>query len=158
MLETIKNISKDKKKEKLIYILVMCIILFIAFSYIFKEEPKEATSQNIPDINNSSNNLETEIENILSKIEGVSNVSALVTYENSGIIYPLYEENKEVVYNEENGNKNVVVEYTKSPTVSSIIIVADGLNVVKIKDEIVAAVSYLVNIPTYKVSTFERGE
>ncbi|MEG1009640.1 MAG: hypothetical protein RSF67_07525, partial [Clostridia bacterium] len=104
-LETLKNISKDKKKEKLIYILIIAIILFIASSYIFKEDKKVIKNEEIKVTNN---NLEEKLSKTLSDISGVNDVSVMITYSNENKINPVYNITEE----EKNGvklvNKQVV--------------------------------------------------
>ena len=47
-------------------------------------------------------NLESQIENILLKLEGVQNVSVLITYEETNKVIPIYnEDNQESVTKEE---------------------------------------------------------
>ena len=172
MLETLKNIAKDKKKEKLIYILVLCIVLFISFSYIFKDnkavvESKVATETALVKTTNINTELEDKLAKILSQINGIEDVSVMITYTADNKINPLYntkEEvkdnvkttDKQVVYNEEGSNKMIVVESTETPKVEGVIIVAKGASNIDIRSKIATAVSNMTSVAIYKVQVFEK--
>lgn len=177
-LETLKNITKDKKKDNLIYILILCVALFIAVSYIFKDTPKTNQSE-IQNTNNSNNTsiqsninssrdiMEEKLAKILSEISGINSVSVMITYSSDTKINPVYntkEEQKEgqkivdksVVYNEVNSDKTVVIESTTMPTVEGVIIVAGGASNVETRSKIAQAVSAVTNVAIYKIQVFEK--
>lgn len=179
-LETLKNISKDKKKEKLIYILVLCVVLFVSISYIFNDDKKEVNTaknnvnntnnnnlNNLSNINNNRDIMEEKLAKILSQISGIEEVSVMITYNNDGKINPIYnikqEEkdglkslDKSVVYNEQNNEKKILIETTASPTVEGVIVVAKGANNIEIKSKIAGAVSAVTNVAVYKIQVFEK--
>ncbi|MBO5398021.1 MAG: hypothetical protein J6A36_03725 [Clostridia bacterium] len=88
MFEKIKEIltKKDKKVENLISLLIILIITLICINYIMKDDSKEAEEEKhkgavlASTTEVSSSELESRIENILSKIDGVGKVSVLLTY------------------------------------------------------------------------------
>lgn len=177
-LETLKNISKDKNKEKLIYVLILCVVLFIATSYIFSDNKKTEvnSSENTnnsnststeSNINSSKDVMEEKLAKILSEISGINDVSVMITYSSDVKINPVYntkEEEKEgqktvdrsVVYNEESSNKTVVIESTEMPTVEGVIVVATGASNVEIRSKIAQAVSAVTNVAIYKIQVFEK--
>jgi stage III sporulation protein AG len=177
-LETLKNISKEKSKEKIIYILILCIALFIAISYIFNNSAEKETnsSENIINSNNTSTQtnindskdiMEEKLAKILSEVSGISNVSVMITYSSDVKINPVYntkEEEKEgekivdrsVVYNEEDSSKKVVIESTSMPVVEGVIVVAEGASNVEIRSKIAQAVSAVTNVAIYKIQVFEK--
>ncbi len=164
-LETLKNITKDKNKEKIIYILLAAVVILIASSYIFNGEDKkkdetgtiaESKKEEEKKYIYTSDELEQRLASIISKIEGISNVSCLITYKDGGTIVPLYTENKEVIYNEESSKKEIVIEKTLSPEIEGIIIVAEGFENPNVKSEVSTAVSSVMNIPAYKVQIFNK--
>lgn len=177
-LETLKNISKDKQKEKLIYVLILCVVLFIATSYIFTDNKKTEESSKENTINSNSTSSETNINSskdameeklakILSEISGIGNVSVMITYSSDVKINPVYNTKQEekagektvdrsVVYNEENSNKTVVIESTNMPIVEGVIIVAIGADNVEIRSKIAQAVSAITNVAIYKIQVFEK--
>ncbi len=180
-LETLKNIKKDKSKEKLIYLLILLIILFVSFSLIFNDSDIQsvtATLNGEEQVNNvkeesTSISYYKEVENnltsILNQIEGIKDASVMITFSNNETIVPIYntkeEETesgkvteKEVVYNEGQSNKDVLVETIYMPEVEGVIVVATGASNINVKSDITEAIAYLTDIPSYKVQIFERGE
>ena len=184
-LEVLKNAFKDKKKrtQNLILLVVLLVILLIACNYIFKTEDKNtiksnntSTTQNIDNSNstssdssNSSNNsdLEEKISVILSQIQGISDVSIVLSYsqeEKQNVVYNTKEEQsdgkstteKVVAYNEQSGNKSAIIESVECPKVEGAIVVAKGADSVDMRSKIASAVSTVVNIPVYKVQVFEK--
>jgi stage III sporulation protein AG len=177
-LETLKNISKDKNKEKLIYVLILCVVLFIATSYIFTGNKKtsESSQENTTNSNNTSTQtninsskdvMEEKLAKILSEVSGIGNVSVMITYSSDVKINPVYntkEEEKEgqktldrsVVYNEQDSNKTVVIESTNMPTVEGVIVVAIGASNVEMRSKIAQAVSAVTNVAIYKIQVFEK--
>ena len=77
MVDKLKEIfkQKDKKQENLIFLLVLLIIMLIVINYILKKDdiPEEEKYANVELASSSAtgSSLETRIESILSKIDGV---------------------------------------------------------------------------------------
>lgn len=179
-LETIKNITKDKKRrtENLILLVVLLVVILIAINYIFTDDNSNSTntSPNIinnkeanGDINKVDNSLEEKLEIILSQISGISDVSVVLSYSKDttqNIVYNTTEEQdengkileKQVAYNEQGGNKTAIVESIDMPVVEGAIVVAKGASSVDIKSRIASAISSVTNLPVYKVQVFEKGE
>lgn len=182
-LETIKNITKDKQKrvENLIFLIILLVILLVSINYIFKSDEKSgnniASNSNIINNKDSSTyssqnvsmqvNLEEKLANILSQINGISDVSVLLTYSSDSkqnIVYNTKEENsdgktveeKSVAYNEEGGEKTAIVESVEMPRIEGAIIVAKGANSVDIKSKLASTISNVTGIPVYKVQVFEK--
>jgi len=182
-LETIKNIAKDKKRrnENLVLLVVLLVVLLISINYIFNDDKSNSTNfeSNIignENINNettleklSNNSLEKKLEDILSKISGISEVSVVLSYSKDttqNVIFNTTEEEsengktiqKEVAYNEQDGDKTAIVESVQMPVVEGAIVVAKGANSVDIKSRIASAISAVTDLPVYKVQVFEKGE
>lgn len=177
-LETLKNIAKnkDKRKENLIFLLILLVILLFSCSYIFNNSKtvetinKNIESENIPEEKNvisQTERVEQKLENILSQISGISDVSVALTYSNNGNSTPIYNTKetinetqstteKNVAYNEENGDKVAVIATTTLPSVEGAIVVAKGASSMEIKSKIANAVAISVGIPVYKVQVFEK--
>ena len=89
MIEKFKEIfkNKDKKVENLIFLLIILIITLVCINYIMrddegmdeKEKYKNAVLASSSEITGTE--LENRIENILNKIDGVGEVSVLLTYD-----------------------------------------------------------------------------
>lgn len=186
-LETIKNIAKDKKRrnENLVLLVVLLVVLLISINYIFKDTKSNSTNTNKNIINNesinadtstnttlnnlSNNSLEQKLEDILSKISGIGEVSVVLSYSKDttkNVVYNTTEEEKEgqktiekqVAYNEESGNKVAIIESLEMPVIEGAIIVAKGANSVDMKSRIASAISAVTGLPVYKIQVFEKGE
>lgn len=181
-LETMKNIAKDKRKrvENLVFLIILLVILLISMNTIFRtdktKENSTTSNENImmeeKKIQNgttqtAANNLENKLSDILSKVEGISEVSVLLTYSSDtkqNVVYNTKEESsdgkisteKTVAYNEQSGNKNAIVESVEMPKVEGAIIVAKGASDVQIRSKIASTISSVTGIPVYKVQVFEK--
>ena len=198
MIDKLKNIfqNKDKKKENLISLLIILVITLIIINRIWnddeiktKEELKEdaylATikSEDISDVNFKidenesgnvnrikSNDLEERLKKILETLKGVSNVSVMLTYNESNSQVPIYNINesnsknkdeettsieKEVVVDSES---NIVLEKVLNPKIEGAIITAKGVSDPTVKGNIISAVEAVTGVMTHKIQVFEMGE
>ena len=198
MIDKLKNIfqNKDKKKENLISLLIILVITLIIINRIWnddgiktKEELKEdaylATikSEDISDVNLKivenesgnvnrikSNDLEERLKKILETLKGVSNVSVMLTYNESSCQVPIYNINesnsknkdeettsieKEVVVDSES---NIVLEKVLNPKIEGAIITAKGVSDPTVKGNIISAVEAVTGVMTHKIQVFEMGE
>lgn len=186
-LDTIKSGFKDKEKrtQNLILLIVLLVILLIATNYIFKDSKSDENSQKKSQISNNTsylNNIndiedetksvlasdvEEKLENILGMINGIDDVSVMLTFTSGAkqnIAYNTKETTKDgensieqsVAYNEEGSSKKAIVESVETPQVEGVIIVAKGASGVEIKQKIATAVAMAVNVPVYKIQIFEK--
>lgn len=175
-LDNLKHIFSGKRKtENLIVLLVLLVVLLFAANYILnddKDKAKAVSNTNYMSDNVSSSDIESKLASILEEIEGLSNVSVMISYSNTSKVIPIYDIdentvtnsdgsskttiNKTVLYEENEGDKVVAVESTELATPSGAIVVATGVNVsdniLKIKE----AVSTITGLATHKVSVFEK--
>lgn len=124
------------------------------------------------------NELEQKLEAILSKIEGAGNVEVLITYSQSSELVPVYNESstvstteesdqqggtrrieenttqKEVIYEENSGQKELVTQKVINPKVEGAIILAEGAEDSAVKTNIVQAVEAVTGIATHKIQVF----
>ena len=159
-LEVIKSAFKDKKKrtQNLILLVVLLVILLISCNYIFKSDDKTNKSISNININGSeeSSNSKTSVSNsdlenklsvILSQIQGISDVSIVLSYsqeEKQNVVYNTKEEQsgdkstteKVVAYNEKSGSKSAIVESVECPKVEGAIVVAKGASSVDLRSKI----------------------
>ena len=181
-LETIKNITKDKERrtQNLILLIVLLVIVLIAMNFIFSPDTKTSnnTSTDSNIINSKENesketiegtttNLESKLEEILSQISGISEVSVVLTYSQDtkqNIAYNTKEEEKDgnktsektVAYNEDGSTKNAIIESVEMPKVEGAIVVAKGASSVDMRSQIATAISTVTNVPVYKIQVFEK--
>lgn len=128
---------------------------------------------------NMGNSLEKQLENILKNLEGVEDVNVLITYSETNKIVPMYNEDnsqsttkeedtqggvrtinenstkKEVVYQENNGQKNIVTSTVVTPEIKGAVILAKGANNGDVKSNIIQAVEAATGLPTHKIQVFE---
>lgn len=136
------------------------------------------TTNDISD-NNSQENLKADLETILSKINGVGKVNVLITYTESSQIVAMYNENtketsteekdetggtrtikesdtqKDVIYQEENGEKKPITQKTIMPKIEGAIITAQGASNIDVKTNIIQAVEAVTGLATHKIQVFE---
>ncbi len=178
-LETIKNITKDKEKrtQNLVLLVILLVILLISINLIFDKNgsnesnitKKTESDENVSSVSNNidQTDLEKKLENILSQISGISDVSVVLTYSQDtkqNVVYNTKEEIKDgnsskeasVAYNETSGSKTAIVESVELPKIEGAIVVAKGANSVEIRSKIASAISSVTNIAAYKVQVFEK--
>ena len=169
-LESLKNIMKDKKKkrENLVFILILQIVLLISMNYIFsdsKAQKQETVSNEIIETKNSSENIELEekIKSIINQIDGVEDASVLVSYKDTGQNSYIY--NTQETFSDEGNvssiqkdvaltNKEAIIDKRMLPEVEGVIIVAKGIT--SKTQDIKAAIGSILGIPSYKVQLFEK--
>lgn len=190
-----KNSVKNSKKkmETLVVFIIILIVTIIAINVIWndkEETPKDDTnyaktlanmevSNSKQDENVEYNTLENNLENILSRIEGVGKVKVLVTYSQSSQTIAMYNENsknssieekdsgggtritqetdtqKDIIYKEENGKKVPITQTVINPKVEGAIVTAQGANDANVKNNIIQAVEAVTGIATHKIQVFE---
>ena len=128
---------------------------------------------------NSENELEQRLESILSKIQGVGEVKVFINYSESSKIVAMYNENsktsvteetdtsggvrkieetdsdKEIVYQEVDGEKMPIIQKTVEPKIEGAIITAKGASNASIKTNIIQAVEAATGLSTHKIQVFE---
>ncbi len=126
-------------------------------------------------------NLEEELEDILSKIAGVGKVQVLITYSETSEIVAMYNEtytssnteetdtnggirkiestdtNKEIIYEEKNGEKIPITQKVIMPKMEGAIITAEGAGNVNTKTNIIQAVSAATGLSSYRIQVFEMS-
>lgn len=119
------------------------------------------------------------LKQILSKIEGVGKVEVLITYSESSQVIAMYNEkykesqteegdtsggtrviqevskDKEIIYQEENGEKVPITEKVVMPKMEGALIVAEGANNAAVKTNIIQAVEALTGLATHKIQVLE---
>lgn len=142
-----------------------------------------ATVQN--DITQSStqitDDLEVKLENILSNIQGVGDVKVCINYSESSEVVAMYNETskvssteeadtsggtrkiqetdsqKEIVYQEEDGEKTPITQKIVQPKIEGAIITAKGANNADTKTNIIQAVEAITGLATHKIQVFEMN-
>ncbi len=185
----IKSEKKDNKKniENLVVLAIVLIVTIIAINYIWKggnKKNKSDSNKMLAEVNiieetetASNNDLEQKLKKILSNINGVGEVEVLITYSQTSIINPVYNEDLgESITEEEdtsggkrtisttNNKKEVVCSDNKvitqsvtSPQIQGAVIIAKGASDAKVKSNIIQAVEAATGLSTYKIQVFEMN-
>ena len=127
----------------------------------------------------SSNDLEEKLEKILSTIQGVGEVHVFINYSESSEVIPMYNENsktstteetdteggvrkiqetdtqKDVIYQENDGEKVPITQKTIKPKIEGAIITAKGASDANVKTNIIQAVEAVTGLATHKIQVFE---
>lgn len=191
MLEKFKKIfeNKEKRIENLISLLIILVITLIVINKIMDGDEKENleiknevgvefAKENVE--YNSSTDLEKRLENILSKISGVGDVSVLLTYKETQALVPIYNINSSISTVEEkdtsggsritetenlqkdvvtsNSNADIVTEKSIMPIIEGAIIAASGADDINVKSNIISAVEAVTGIATHKIQVFKMEE
>lgn len=146
---------------------------------------KKLATTNQTEINSSyssnSDELSNKLENILSKINGVGEVNVFINYSESSEVVAMYNENsksssteetdtsggirkieetdtqKDIVYQENNGEKTPITQKVVQPKIEGAIITAKGANNANIKANIIQAVEAATGLATHKIQVFEMN-
>ena len=185
--------SKKKIENIVVFILILIITVFI-INVIWngdnnKEEQvtdsnkKLATTNEVTmETSNNEYNIDSQLEEILSKIDGVGNVNVMITYSQTSQTVPLYNEEttvrdteetdqeggtrkitesdskKDVVYKESSGEKEPITQSIVSPKIEGAIITAQGASNADVKTNIIQAVEAVTGLSVHKIQVFEMKE
>lgn len=191
--------NNKKKIENLVFFIVVLIITIVVINVIWNgnkktnnqetniDNKKLAESQNTlsgtSDIqsSNTQNELETKLEKILSKIQGVGEVQVCINYQESAEVVAMYNENsktssteetdtsggtrkieetdtqKDIIYKEDNGEKTPITKKIVQPKIEGAIITAKGANNAETKTSIIQAVEAVTGLATHKIQVFEMN-
>ena len=187
----IKSNEGDNKKkiESLVFLLIILIVTIIAINYIWNDNDKsrkvavnESKQLNTDNIESTikEDNLDTKLENILSKINGVGKAEVLLTYTESTEIVPVYnkkektsntdesdsgggtrkieekDSSEEVVYTESSNKSQIATQKTVSPKIEGAIIIAEGAGDSNVKTNIIQAVEAATGLATHKIQVFKK--
>lgn len=188
-----------KKIENLVVFLIILIITIIVINVIWNGDSKKVQEQEIDTDSNkklasSVNEVQTNssaisedetvknLEEILSKINGVGKVKVMITYSQTSQTIPLYNQDSseknteesdtqggtrkitetdtktEIIYKEENGEKVPITQSIISPKIEGAIITAEGAANATVKTNIIQAVEAVTGVATHKIQVFEMSK
>ena len=190
-----KSVDSKKKIESLVVFVIILVITIIAINSIWNNDKKSSndttnTSNKKLAINNeinleqetyNSNNLEANLEAILSSINGVGKAKVFINYSESSTVEAMYNETtkessteetdtsggvrtiqqtdtqKDVIYSEDSGSKTPVTQKVTNPTIEGAIITAEGANDSNVKANIISAVSAATGLASHKIQVFKMN-
>lgn len=189
-----KTNTQKRKIENLVFLIVILIITIVAINLIWNDGKSDkqdviddgkrlANQDNTVSTNNiqseTTSNLETNLENILSRIQGVGEVHVFVNYSESNEVVAMYNENsqtstteetdtsggvrkiqetdsqKEIIYQENDGEKVPITQKVIEPKIEGAIITAKGASDANVKTNIIQAVEAVTGLATHKIQVFE---
>ena len=194
-----EQVGNDKRKiENLVFFIVVLIITIVIINVIWNgnvnKQNKQVTNdaskqlattnsnQNVSTSQNEAEStevLEKKLEDILSKIQGVGEVSVCINYSESSEVVAMYNENsktstteenddsggtrkieetdtqKDVIYQENDGTKTPITAKIVKPKIEGAIITAQGVNDANVKNNIIQAVEAVTGLATHKIQVFE---
>ena len=139
------------------------------------------TEENYKVEDNYSTDLNKKLENILSNLVGVGEVKVFINYSESSEIVAMYNQNsksssteetdtsggirkieetdtqKDIVYQENNGEKVPITQKIIQPKIEGAIITAKGAGDVNVKANIIQAVEAATGLATHKIQVFEMN-
>lgn len=125
--------------------------------------------------------LSDKLETILAKIQGVGEVKVFINYCETSEVIAMYNENtkisnteesdksggnrkiqetdsqKDVIFQEQNGEKTPITQKVIQPKVEGAIITAKGADNAEIKANIIQAVEAVTGLATHKIQVFEMN-
>lgn len=186
-----------KRLENIVVFLVILIITIIVINVIWNDgndSNEEQTTDsnkrlaetslntiNDDSIIDSKDELTSNLESILSKIEGVGNVKVMVKYSETSQTVPIYNEEtsqedteetdseggtrkvtqtdtrKEVIYEESDGSSTIITKSVISPKIEGAIITAQGASNATVKTNIIQAVEAVTGLATHKIQVFQMS-
>lgn len=184
--------SNNKKTiENLVVFIILLIVTVVMINYIWNGKEKEKTQkQNLvgaktlaeePKKSQVDDDMESKLENILSKIKGVGEIKVAVMYSKTSEIVPMYNEDsseklteetdsnggnrrveettvkKDIIYEENSGVKSPITQSIISPTIEGAIITAKGAGDAQIKANIIQAVEAATGLATHRIQVFEMN-
>lgn len=191
----VNDTGSKKNIENLVFFVIILIITIIIINMVLTDKKtsnkdenntsskKLATQSNINSTEDiqKTDNLEGNLEMILSKIQGVGNVNVFVNYSESSEIVAMYNQTsktnnteetdtsggirkiqetdtqKDIIYKEENGEKVPITQKVIQPKVEGAIITAQGANNATVKTNIIQAVEAVTGLATHKIQVFEMN-
>ena len=185
--------NNKKKIENFVFFIVVLIITILAINLIWNgKKYSYKTNEVDPDkvladdqvssneeVGETTDNLTQNLENILSKIQGVGDVNVFIHYSESSEVVAMYNENsksstteetdtsggirkiqetdtqKDIIYEENNGVKTPMTKKIIQPKIEGAIITAKGAGDVEVKSSIIQAVEAATGLATHKIQVFE---
>ncbi|MCD8108100.1 MAG: hypothetical protein LUE20_09090 [Oscillospiraceae bacterium] len=157
------NLDKLKEKFKLtskqlIYlsVAVLSVILIMMLNSFESNDEDTTDTETIPDVSSEyAEELKLQLEEIISKIDGVGEVTVMLTIESSAsYVYTTDIEKDELETKTETviiGNKEALIERIDNPQVSGVLVVCTGGDRAVIQEQVIKAVSTVLDIPSNKV-------
>ena len=181
--------NNKKKIENLIFLIIILIITIIIINFIIRTDKSnirnDKTTNKVLAVTNESsdeepmNNMQKELEKILSTIKGVGKVKVYISYSESSKTIAMYDEKtttssteetdssgglrnttstqtqKDIIFSEKDGSQVPMTQKVIMPTIEGAIITAQGAKNANVKTNIVNAVKSATGLSIDKIQVFE---
>ena len=158
------RLSKLKKTDYIVILLVGVLLLIVVLpvkedkntcSNSQKKAKAKSVSESTCDDEEYEKLLEKKLEGILERMDGVGEVSVMITLSDDGTRIVAKEtsesiEKTTVIYDDEDASVPYVTS-TDKPTVSGVLVVAQGGGSPQVNNDISNAVSALFDVPMHKI-------
>ncbi len=169
-----QRLINSKYKYVVLIGIIGILLIFLSTTNAKKENIKKQKTEKLEKQNSEEyiNHLETKLNNIISKIEGVGRSEVLITMENgieniyansekkatnsnenvSGKMSTRNDIQKDVVVIDTHEGKQALVVTQKEPTIKGVLIVCDGADNISVVEKVTNAVSRSLNIKKNRLS------
>jgi len=181
--EYINNKGYKRFISNFVIIIIICIIGLITwdtFANVPQLNVNNAEENNKPETLEQaySDDMETQLESILTQIKNVGEVDVMITYESSTEVIPASNITESNQVTEEKdaqggtrttvqedmsknvvtsgGNQDLIVIKEIKPQIRGVMVVAKGAGDIRVKTELVEAVKTIFQIPGYRVMVYEK--
>lgn len=172
-MNKIKEIFQKFKSIKNFEIIVALIIIAVTLLIYFNVNDKKVENVKEDSTTSLTDDLEERLANILKEIDGVGEVSVMITFD-STVEQVTASNNNEQSTTTQNGvnstttstqtaspiisNQNVIVLQEKMPEILGVIVVAEGAKDMKVKLNILSAVSTALDINQNSIQIYTRRD
>jgi len=179
-------------KNKVISNLIVIFAIGFLFLSLSKMQTLQKQSQKITDSGNTGivqvpaveqsyeDSLEKQLAEVLKKVNGVGDVSVMITLENDMMVEPAFntinnqktseekdseggvrtttetQSNRQVVVLQKGGEDEPLVLKKSTPAIKGVLIVADGASSSRIIEQITRATATVLEIPVYKIKVLSK--
>lgn len=161
--EIVKRLKLSKRQVTYIAIAAMALIFLIVLNSFESTQPSsEGSDKSIPSADDSyEKSLTAQLEKVISKIDGVGEVSIMLTMEGtSSYVYVQDVEKADFESKSETvilGNKEALIKSIENPKVKGVLIVCDGGDSPGVRERVINAVSTVLNISSNRVYVTKKN-
>ena len=180
-LKKMHGLSAKKKTQYLAVLLVVAIILAIYFSSLdtgsAQKTDGEAAAGAPAETISSDTEMEDRLKRVLSKVDGVGDVDVIINYESTAERVPAFSEDRQVSKSDSqdtssettseksdiatvqgNGASEALIVKENQPEVRGVIVVAQGVEDISVRMNLLNAVTTLLNVSADKVEILKMNQ
>ena len=180
-LKKMHGLNAKKKTQYLAVLLVVAIILAIYFSSLdtgsAQKTDGEAAAGALAETISSDTEMEDRLKRVLSKVDGVGDVDVIINYESTAERVPAFSEDRQVSKSDSqdtssettseksdiatvqgNGASEALIVKENQPEVRGVIVVAQGVEDISVRMNLLNAVTTLLNVSADKVEILKMNQ